>query len=102
MWSLSYRFPVHQIGPAYQPEEPPEAPTFLLVYRDRREEVGFMETNAVTARLLQLAQAEALPGRDLLLALAEEMRHPEPEVLVQFGQDLLEKLLRAGIVAGLR
>ncbi|AOS95588.1 hypothetical protein AUP74_00112 [Microbulbifer aggregans] len=102
VWSLSYRFPVHQIGPAFQPEEPPEAPTFLLVYRDRSEEVGFMETNAVTARLLQLAQAEALPGRDLLLALAEEMHHPEPEVLVQFGQDLLEKLLRAGIVAGLR
>lgn len=102
VWSLSYRYPVHLVGPSYRPEEPPETPTFLLVYRDRQQEVGFMEANAVTARLLQLAQAEESSGRELLQALAREMEHPNPEVLVQFGRDLLEKLLSTGIVAGLR
>ncbi|WP_237067241.1 HvfC family RiPP maturation protein [Microbulbifer guangxiensis] len=102
VWSLNYRFPVHQIGPAFQPEEAPDAPTFLLVYRDRSDAISFMETNAVTARLLQLAQGEETTGRELLLALAGEMNHPDPEVLLQFGRDLLEKLLSAGIIAGLR
>ncbi|GAA5524065.1 hypothetical protein Maes01_00618 [Microbulbifer aestuariivivens] len=102
VWNLSYRYPVHLIGPNFQPEQPPQAATFLLVYRDRGQKVGFMEANAVTARLLQLAEAGELCGRDLLETLAGEMKHPQPDVLVSFGRDILEKFLRAGIIAGLR
>lgn len=102
VWSLSYHFPVHRVGPAYQPQQPPQNPTFLLVYRDRNDKVGFMETNAVTARLLQLAQTETLTGRKLLESLAEEMQHTDPAALVDFGRDLLEKLRTLDIIAGQR
>ena len=102
VWSLSYSFPVHQVGVAFQPRQPPKTPTFLVVYRDRSDKVGFMETNAVTARLLQLAQAETLTGRELLEALAEEMQHPEPATLIDFGRDLLERLRALDIIAGVR
>lgn len=47
----SYQYPVHRIGPSFQPEAPTE-PSFLLVYRDRESRVKFMELNAATARLL--------------------------------------------------
>ena len=101
-WSLSYNFPVHQVGPAFQPQQPPQSPTFLVVYRDRKDKVGFMEINAVTARLLQLAQTETLSGRELLETLAGEMQHTDPAALVDFGRDLLEKLRALDIIAGLR
>ncbi len=105
-WSLSYRYPVHRIGPGFQPQEPPQTPSFLLVYRDRDDEVGFMEINAVTARLLQLAQGgegqgEGQSGRRLLECLAAEMGQ-DPGALLEFGRELLQKLLRAGVIAGLR
>ena len=102
VWSLSYRFPVHQVGPGFRPEQPPHNPTFLLVYRDRNDRVGFMETNAVTARLLQLAQTGTLTGRELLQSLAQEMQHGDPAALVNFGRELLEKLLAVDVLAGLR
>ncbi|SEA34495.1 DNA-binding domain-containing protein [Microbulbifer marinus] len=102
VWSLSYRYPVHRIGPAYQPQEPPPNPTFLLVYRDREDEVGFMEINAVTARLLQLAEGDALSGQQLLEKLAAEMPQADSDTLQKFGRELLQKLLRVGVVAGLR
>lgn len=104
-WSLSYRYPVHRIGPGFQPQEPPPNPTFLLVYRDRDDEVGFMEINAVTARLLQLAQGdegqEGQSGRRLLECLALEMGQGDPGALLEFGRELLQKLLCTGVIAGL-
>src|SRR5690606_6965982 len=47
---LAYEWPVHRIGPEFQPATAPPEPTRLVVYRDRRDEVGFLEINLVTAR----------------------------------------------------
>lgn len=101
-WSLSYRFPVHRIGPAFRPPEPPQTPTFLVVYRNREHSVEFLEANAVTARLLQLAREERHTGRQLLEILAGELAYPDPAALEHFGNELLEKLWRLHIVAGVR
>ncbi|MFD1215528.1 HvfC family RiPP maturation protein [Microbulbifer celer] len=115
-WSLSYQYPVHRIGPTYQPVDPPHAPTFLVVYRNRADKVAFLEANGVTARLLQLADAQRsneigtesnAPGRpstarELLLQLAQELQHPEPTQLLQSGVNLLQKLMRLEIIAGFR
>ncbi|WP_237057931.1 HvfC family RiPP maturation protein [Microbulbifer sediminum] len=100
-WSLSYRFPVHMIGAGFQPQEPPADPTFLLVYRNREDEVGFMEINAVTARLLQLAEPGNKTGRALLEDLAAEMNHGDVSAVVGFGESLMQQLLQAGVIAGL-
>jgi hypothetical protein len=67
-WPLAYRWPVHRLGPDYQPEEPPAAPTFVVVYRNRADVVQFLEIGAETAGLLEaLEQAPGSTGRQALL-----------------------------------
>jgi len=59
-WPLAYRWPVHRLAPEFQLAEPPAAPTFVVVYRDRADAVQFLEIGAETARLL--AALERAPG----------------------------------------
>ncbi len=99
VWSLSYQYPVHQLGPEYQPEQTPDQPTFLLVYRDRQDCVQFMVSNALTVRLLNLLEGdESLTGKQALLQLASEMNHPAPDDLVNMGLELLVKLQKCDII----
>ena len=70
--ALVYEFPVHTIGPQHQPEQAPVEPTYLLVYRNADLEVRFMESNAMTHRLLALLQ-EGETGQGALHRLAEEL-----------------------------
>lgn len=96
-----YRYPVHRISPDYQPDAPPETPTFLAVYRDWHDEVQFLELNPVTYRLLERLQAEPrLTGRAHCLAIAAEMQHPQPEAVVQGGIPLLQEMRRLGLILG--
>ncbi|MCB1848341.1 MAG: putative DNA-binding domain-containing protein [Halieaceae bacterium] len=96
-WLLSYRFPVHQIGPRNQPREEGE-PTYLVVYRDREERVRFMELNAVTARLVELTRGNSeATGAGLLATLAAETRL-ESQSLQTFGSQLLARLLECGVL----
>ena len=57
-WAIAYAYDVQNIGPGYQPTEPPEQPTFLVVHRRTDDSVGFLEINAVTARLIELIQRD--------------------------------------------
>lgn len=98
-WPLAYRFPVHKIGPDYQPAEPPEQPSFLVVYRDFEDTVRFMEVNPVAYRLLQmLEEGGLLSGRDCLIRLAEELRHPDPAAVSGFGAEILRGLAERGVI----
>ncbi len=100
-WPLSYRYPVHRIRPDYLPETPGEEPTYLLVYRDADDEVGFIEINAVSARLFALLQeAKELTGRQALQQIAAELQHPKPDVVIDGGQQILAEWQRLGIVSG--
>ena len=66
-WPLAYRWPVHRLGPGFQPVEPPATPTFIVVYRDRADAVQFLEIGAETARLLDaLERAPGTTARDAL------------------------------------
>ena len=53
-WPLVYRFPVHRIGPKFRPHSPPAEPSFLLVYRDRDQQVRFLEISSAIYLLLDL------------------------------------------------
>lgn len=92
-------WPVHRIGPAWQPRQ--SEPTFLVVFRDARQQVQFSEINAVTARVLVLLE-EGLTGQQAFEQLALEMAHPEPQTLMGFGQQLLASLQAQGILLGTR
>ncbi|NBC49222.1 MAG: DUF2063 domain-containing protein [Gammaproteobacteria bacterium] len=100
-WNLSYWFPVHRIGPDFQPTEPDPEPTHLVVYRNRRDEVEFLKINAVTQRLLQLLQAgEQRSGLEVLRAIAGELQHPNPDQVIAFGRSLLDDLRERHILIG--
>ena len=100
-WSLSYKYPVHKIGHSYQPQQAPEQATYLVVYRNLQHKVGFMEANAITARLLELlCSKEVESGRAALLQLAAEMQHPDPLQIVESGLDILKQLGSLDIILG--
>lgn len=100
-WPLSYRFPVHRISPAFRPDTPPEQPSYLLVYRDTDDDVGFIELNAVSARLFALLQEDsARSGRQVLEQIASELRHPDPDTVINGGFHILREWRERGIVLG--
>lgn len=100
-WSLVYQYPVHLIGPEFVPEQTPELPTYLLVYRNRQDQVGFMHANAVTARLLELlADENVSSGSQVLQQLAKEMQHPQPQQMFDNGLEILQKLHSLDIILG--
>ncbi len=101
-WPLAYRFPVHQIGRDSQPQTPPETPTCLVVYRDREDQVHFLETNPVTHRLLIILQEQGpIPAMDCLTQIAGELGHPDPAPLIPHGAELLADLARRGVVGSI-
>lgn len=98
-----YRYPVHRIAPDYQPLEAPAEPTYLVVFRDRQDEIGFMELNPVTARLVELMlKNRHATGRSLLETIAAELRHPQAEVVVAGGRAILQELFERDVVIGAR
>jgi hypothetical protein len=102
-WPLSYRYPVHRISPEFQPSAPGEQPTYLIVYRDADDGVGFLELNAVSARLFSLLQERPdASGRDVLEQIAAELQHPDPAQVVTAGLAILEEWQQRGIVLGTR
>jgi hypothetical protein len=99
----SYHFPVHRISPSFQPLKAGEQPTYLVVYRDRADKVGFMQLNPIAARLIDLiAQGSDIPGRKLLLQIAEEIAHPDPEVVVSGGVEVIAELCQREVLLGAR
>ena len=100
-WPLSYQYPVHQISPDFQPESPPENPTYILVYRDLDDEVSFIEFNAVSARLFSILQENKnMSGRGALEQIATELQHPDTAVVVNGGLEILQEWRKLGIVYG--
>lgn len=102
--SLQYQYPVHLVGPGNEPDEPPAEPTYLIVYRNRADQVKFMESNAATARLLELLSANTTgqSGRALLEQLAEEMNADSVTPVVEFGARMLAEFQQLDILLGCR
>ncbi len=72
-WVLHYQWPVHRISPDYIPAE--KHPVFLILYRNRQDTIGLLETSAIGARLLTLIQAyPQLTGEQIVEALAQELQ----------------------------
>jgi len=98
-WTLAYRFPVQQIGRDNQPAEAPPNPTYLAVYRNREDEIHFLELNALTYQLLQrLAENETETARNMLDNLATEMGYQDIDAILTHGATLLRDLAERGII----
>ncbi len=102
-WTYAYQYPVHRISKDYQPTEPGEALTFLVVCRKANDDMDFLELNPVTARLLELIEAnEQDSGRELLLKLADEINYPDVEALLQHGAESMQQMRQTEILLGTR
>lgn len=102
-WPLSYHFPVHQIGPDYLPEQPGEQPTHLVVYRDSDDQIHFTEINAITAVLLQqISNNTELSTQQMLEAIAAQMQHPDPNVVIQGGLQIVQGLIQRQVILGVQ
>ena len=100
-WPLAYQYPVHRMGPDYLPATLPDQPTYLVVYRNRNDEVKFLEINPVTARLINLLQENPeITGELALAQIVQEMGHPKPALVIEGGLSAMHELQRYGIVLG--
>jgi hypothetical protein len=101
-WPLAYRFPVHRISSDFQPETPPDAPTCLAVYRDRNDQVHFVETNPPTHRLLLILRDRGpIAAMDCMTLIANELGQSSPERLLAHGAELLRDLMGRSVVGAL-
>jgi len=98
MQLLDYDYAVHKITPRKKPQQ--KASTQLLVYRSTDDMVKFIELNAVTYKLISLLLKEAITGKRALTLLAEELQHPQPERMIEFGLSILEDLRSQGVIIG--
>ncbi len=101
-WPLAYRFPVHRIAPTFQPQEPPDSPTFLLIRRDAADRIHFHEIDALTHALLQALHDEctARSGHELIERLAAG--HPDSATLSAHAAERLRELRARGAICGTR
>jgi hypothetical protein len=98
-WPLSYQYPVHQISPDFIPEQAGESPTFIIAYRDKDDEVQFLEINPVTAHLLHLISEQPdKTGQQHLEQIADELPHLPKEQVINGGLDTLNDLLNKNIL----
>jgi hypothetical protein len=98
-WPLVYQYPVQKISPDFLPVTAPEQPTFLIVYRNLADEVNFMEITPLTYRLLEIIQEqEEVLAADVLKQVAEELNHPNPEMIMAGGLEILKGLAEKMVV----
>jgi hypothetical protein len=98
-WLLAYPWPVHKIGPDYQPQQPDAAPTLLVICRNRQEQVKFMEINPLTYRLLELLQAEpGQTGASYLQQIAGEWGSLPLEAVLRGGAEILQGLAARDVI----
>lgn len=98
-WPLAYQYPVQKISPAFLPGAAPQQPTFLIAYRNPDDEVNFIEITPVTYRLLQLIQEnDEMLTKDCLKQVADELNHPNPEMIITGGLEILKELAEKTII----
>lgn len=99
-WVLEYRYPVQRIG-ADIAAPLVATPTFIVVYRNRRDEIGFMELNAVSARMIALLRSDPQArGVDAATIIAHELGLATVADLRTAAVELLETLRTRDVILG--
>jgi hypothetical protein len=98
-WPLAYAWPVHLVGPDYQPDTTPAQPTLLLVRRAEDWSVKFSGLSPLAWRLLQRIEAfPELDGRAQLQVLAVEAGATGSQDFMDNGLALLRQMHEEGVV----
>ena len=98
-WPLFYHYPVHRIGAAGESVAVEAQAVHLLVYRDREEQVQFLEIDAATHALLSALRSlgEADVG-ELLETLATLSRSDNREAFIRSGLEAVSALQQRGVI----
>lgn len=96
----SYTYPVHRISPRFKPTAEQKEETHFAILRNSADEVKFILLNPVSMRLLNLLQTTTLSGEAALLQITTELNHPNPEVVLAGGRDILQSLLQSEVILG--
>lgn len=101
---LAYQWPVHKISPDFLPDTLSEQQIYIIVYRNSNDEVGFVELNSVSAKLIEacMNNANQLSGKDILLSIAEQLQHPDPNVVINGGLEIMQDFKSKEIILGTR
>ncbi len=98
--ALSYAWPVHKISPQNIPKDK-LAQTYLLVYRSRDYVVGFIELNPVSAKLIaELTSNIDKTGKQILDVIAKQLDHPDPDIVIKGGLEMMQDFRAKDIVLG--
>lgn len=99
-WPLVYTWPVHRLGPEYQPIQPPDVPTLLLVRRDPDDVVRFSALSPLAWHLLQcVEQYPGMSARMLLQQLGKDAAVPDMTAFMASAEALLQSLLDQRVLA---
>lgn len=104
VWPLRYRHAVHRAGSAAGDRDLAASlagPTCLIIVRDRRDQVGFLATNALTLQLVERLRQDG--GRRCGRALLQDLASAsgiEAETMLAAGGDILLRLRRRDIILG--
>jgi uncharacterized protein len=100
---LGYHYPVHLIGPGFRPGPAPAEPTWILLVRDREDNVRFHEINALSAMLIErLRENSELTGSQCIEALLAERDAQDAAALRPAGLALLRELQSFEAILGTR
>lgn len=95
-----YHYPVHRIGPRFQPAAAEGESHCYLVYRDSGDQVRFIALNPLSARLIGLLREYRPTGREALAHLAGEHAPGQFDHYLRAGGALLDDLRAQGAVLG--
>jgi hypothetical protein len=94
---------VHLIKPEFQPSEPPDEPSHILVYRNRSGAVKFMKLNLVSRTLIDLLKDNReATGLEVLSQIADQLNHSDTDRIIAAGRSLLLELKQKEILLGTR
>ena len=100
---LVYQWPVHKISSDFIPKEKPKQSTYLLVYRDQHYEIGFIELNQIAAKLIEELQKNSdKTGEEILLQIADQLKHPDPNIVIEGGFEVIRDFKNRDIILGVK
>jgi hypothetical protein len=98
---LGYHWPVHRISKDHQPTQAEAQPVWLLLYRNRKQRVSFMQLQAASAALCELLQHNRNDsGRVLVTRLAEKLGLTADQAFIDRAHDEMRQLQRKGVLPG--
>jgi hypothetical protein len=97
---LTYPYAVHRIGKHFQPTVAEQEETCLLVFRDQRDVVRFIELNSASARLVALIEPGDLTGNQAVEQAVSELGRRTSAGAIEGGHALIENLRHEGAILG--